>query len=115
MIPDPSSCRVVMGGKGRARWIRDRQNLFLCPPTRRQASLGAELIGRHLARALVLHELEGDLLTFPEIAHAGALDGADVDEHVLAAVIGLNETETLGRIEPLDCADAHDESLSLRG
>jgi hypothetical protein len=72
-------------------------------------SLGAELIRRHLARTLVLGELVGDLLTFLEITHASALDGADVDEHVLPAVIRLDETETLGRIEPLDCTGAHDE------
>jgi hypothetical protein len=73
---------------------------------RLSGSLSAELIGGHLARALVLDELEGDLLTFPEIAHASALDCGDVDEHVLAAIIRLNEAETLGGIEPFNCADA---------
>ena len=34
----------------------------------------------------------------------GALNRADVDEHVLAAAIGLDEAETLGGVEPLDCA-----------
>ena len=82
-----------------------------CPRDAANGSLGAKLIGRHLARALVLHELEGDLLTFAQIAHASALDGADVDENVLSAIIRLDETKTLGRIEPLDCTDAHNESF----
>jgi len=72
-------------------------------------SLSAELIGRHLARALVLNHLVRDLLTFAEIAHSGALDSADVDENVLTAIIRLDEAKTLGRIKPLNCAGRHDE------
>jgi hypothetical protein len=36
------------------------------------------------------------------------LDGRDMDEHVLAATaVGLDETVTLGRIEPLHCTAWH--------
>jgi hypothetical protein len=35
-----------------------------------------------------------------------------VDEHVISAVIRLNETETLGRVKPLHCSHAHGGSPS---
>ena len=46
-------------------------------------------------------QIELHLLPFDQLAKARALDGADMDEGVLAAVIGLDEAETLGRVEPL--------------
>jgi hypothetical protein len=54
-------------------------------------------------------EIEADLLTLDEFAHSGALDGGDMDEGVSAAIIGLNEAEALGGIEPFNCASGHDE------
>jgi hypothetical protein len=30
-----------------------------------------------------------------------------MDENVRAAVVGLNEAETLGAVEPLNCASSH--------
>jgi drug/metabolite transporter superfamily protein YnfA len=47
------------------------------------------------------------LLAFVEAVETRTLDGADVDEHVLAAVAGLNETEPLGGVEPLHSALSH--------
>jgi len=42
-----------------------------------------------------------DLGAFAQIAQARPLDGRDMDEHVLpATAIGLDETVTLGRIDP---------------
>ncbi|CAD5250439.1 hypothetical protein BOS5A_10377 [Bosea sp. EC-HK365B] len=73
----------------------------------RVSSLGAQVVGRHLARTLVLDELVRDLLAVTQIAQAGALDGADVDEHVLAAIIRLDEAETLGAVEPFHCTVGH--------
>ena len=42
---------------------------------------------------------------------ARALDGADMDEHVLAAVARLDEAKSLRGVEPLHCTCSH---LSLR-
>jgi hypothetical protein len=70
-------------------------------------------IGRGILAALV-HHLVGDLLAFIEAAQARALDGADVDEDVLAAAIGLNETETLGGVEPFDGACSNDRILTSK-
>ncbi len=49
-----------------------------------------------IARLVVALKLEADLLTFDEFAHAGALNGGDVDERIGAAIVRLNEAEALG-------------------
>jgi hypothetical protein len=48
-----------------------------------------------LTGAAILLGIEGDLLTLVEGAHAGALEGRGVDEHILAAIIRRNEAEAL--------------------
>ena len=48
-----------------------------------------------------------DLLGLVEGRQTSALDGADMDEHVLRAVIRLDEAKTLLRIEPFDFACRH--------
>ena len=72
-----------------------------------ETSSGLEVAGRLFARPAIRLHLVGDLLTLIEGLHAGALDGRDVDEHVLATVIRLDEAEALGSVEPLNGADAH--------
>jgi hypothetical protein len=49
----------------------------------------------------------GDFLAFIEALQARALDSADMDEHVLAAAVGLNESESFLSVEPLNCACSH--------
>src|SRR6266404_7377607 len=73
----------------------------------RLASHGAKVFRAGLAAHAVDLRFERKLLAFVERAQAGALDGADVDEHVVAAVIGLNEAEALCRVEPLNCSGCH--------
>jgi hypothetical protein len=43
----------------------------------------AEVLGRQLSGTLIALGLEADLLPFAQIVHSGALDGGDVDEHIL--------------------------------
>ena len=57
-------------------------------------------IGRRGLSALG-HNVERDLLSLVEAAHPGAFDSANVDEHVLAAVIRLDEAEAPLAVEPL--------------
>ena len=45
-----------------------------------------------------------ELMALVETAGAGTLNRADMNEHVFAAVIRLDEAETLLRIEPLYCS-----------
>src|SRR5262245_60131158 len=53
-----------------------------------------------------------DLLGLIEGRQTSALDGADMDEHILRAVIRLDEAEALLRIEPFDFACRHVGNLS---
>src|ERR1700759_528876 len=54
---------------------------------------GAGVFRAGLAALAIYFGFERKLLTFVQRAPARALDGADVNEHVIAAVIGLNEAE----------------------
>src|SRR5262245_60018289 len=68
-------------------------------------SMRLQVHGR--AAAALGGDLVGDLLAFLKRQQAGALDGADVHEHVLAAAIRLYEPITLGGVEPLDRSGSH--------
>jgi hypothetical protein len=70
-------------------------------------SNGLQVTGGLLSAALVGLHLVRDLLTFNEAGHARALDGGDVDEGILPAVVRLDEAEALLFVEPLNGADAH--------
>src|SRR5262249_30640212 len=72
---------------------------------------GFEIVRRRLAGLAIHHDFERNALTFPELAQAGAFHGADMDEHVLAAALRLNESITLLRVEPLDGAVIHESLL----
>jgi hypothetical protein len=45
--------------------------------------------------AALAHNVVGELLSFIEVAHSGALDCGNMDEDVLSAVGRLNEAKTL--------------------
>ena len=66
-----------------------------------------ETAGGFLARAGVAFDLVGDLLAFVQRAEARGLEGRGMDEHVLAAVIGLHEAIALGGIVPFHNAGRH--------
>ena len=70
-----------------------------------RSALNLEILCRCFALArdfLVL-----DNLPFIETGEAGSLDSRDMDEHIFAAALRLNETVTLGRVEPFDRALSH--------
>ena len=58
------------------------------------------------------NELVADLLRFVEGRQTSTLDGADMNEHVLRAVIRLDEAEALLGVEPLNFACRHRKYLS---
>ena len=72
-----------------------------------------EVFGRVLAVPVVLDDVEAQLLTLDDGAHAGALDGRDVDEDVRLAVALLDEAEALGGIEELHSSSIYDDFLSI--
>src|SRR3954449_5734352 len=51
-----------------------------------------------------------DLHALREAVHTGSLNSADVDEHVLAALIRLNKPLALGLVEPFHSPSSHVES-----
>src|SRR3954470_14706249 len=80
--------------------------------------LGALRVGELSRRGLaaLVGQLEAELLAFRQAAHAGAFDGADMDEYVLRSVVRLDETVALLGVEPLNSAYGHggprlDESI----
>src|ERR687886_1096051 len=76
------------------------------------AASGGLEVRRRLLAALG-HHLVGDLLVLVQGLQPRGLHGGDVDEHVLAAVLGLDEAEALVGVEPLHGAGGH-ATLSLR-
>ena len=58
-----------------------------------------------LRAALVGFDFEADALTFIEATQTRRLDRRDMDEHVLAAVLRRDESETLRRVEELNLTD----------
>ena len=81
-------------------------------PDAGQAALGVLKVAGSLLAALG-HDVVADLLAFHERAHAGALDGADMHEHVLAAVRRLNESKAFLAVEELDGTCGHHGLLAL--
>jgi hypothetical protein len=51
-------------------------------------------------------------LALVKTEHSGALDGADVNEHILASVIRLYKTEAFLAVEPLYGSLRHETFLS---
>jgi hypothetical protein len=77
------------------------------------SSGGGDVANRDLAGATVFLRVEGDLLAFAQPADASALERGRMDEHVLAAVIRLDEAEALLVVVEFHCASLHCISLSL--
>src|SRR5512134_3778646 len=74
------------------------------PPTRGSDGLQVHRRDAPVAPRL---ELERDLVLLGQRAHSGPLDGRDVHEHILRAVVGLDEPEAFGGVEELDGASCH--------
>src|SRR3954467_9897553 len=69
--------------------------------------LGLLQIDRRCLALLAALQFEADLLPLMQIAQAGALDRGNMHEHVLRAVLGLNEAVALLGIEPLYGSNTH--------
>src|SRR5271154_7459982 len=73
--------------------------VWLRPAYRARRSIRAKVSGRLLAA--VGDDVIGDLGVIRQAVETGLLDRRDMDEHVLAAAVRLNEAVTLLPIEPL--------------
>src|SRR5262245_45976224 len=68
-------------------------------------STDLDVLGRLLTT--ISDDLIFDSLTLIQRTKAGTFDSRDMDEHVSAAVLGLNESIALRRVEPFDSAGSH--------
>jgi hypothetical protein len=66
-----------------------------------------QIVRRGLACPSIGDNVESDLLSLVEDAHASAFDRADVHEHILASIIRLNEAEAFLVVEPLHGSLCH--------
>jgi hypothetical protein len=89
-----------------SQYIRGHAEEFM---SRRSADR-LEIRGRELAASLIRYEIELDLLAFDQMIEAGTLDGADMDEGILATVIRLDEAEALGGVKPFHGSHGHEEN-----
>jgi hypothetical protein len=55
----------------------------------------------------ITYNLVFDRLPLIERTKTGTFDSGDMDEHIFAAALGLNESITLRRVEPFDSAYSH--------
>jgi hypothetical protein len=78
----------------------------------RERSDGLQIIRRRLAGSAIGDDVIGDLLTLMKIVEPGPLDGADMDENILASVIRLDEAKALRGVEPLHCSLRQETLLS---
>src|SRR5215831_11424308 len=98
--------RCARGHAQKNRRARARRSFS---PGLGKVSLDLEVLGGFLAAAR--HDLVCDDLPLIESAQSCALDRRNMDEHVLAAALGLNEPIAFGRIEPLHSAFRHSRLL----
>jgi hypothetical protein len=71
-----------------------------------------QIVRRRFSGPSVGDNLIKDLLSLVEAVHPSALDGADVHENILAAVIGLDEAKAFLAVEPLYGSLRHETLLS---
>jgi hypothetical protein len=104
--PPPRRPRRAAGRRRKRKKAGRCPALRSCAAETRRASDRLD-VGRLLALRAAGH-LEGDLLAFLERAETLTLDRGEMREEVLAAVVGLDEAESLRIVEPLDRTGSHD-------
>jgi hypothetical protein len=68
-------------------------------------------VSGHFSTFAISHEFKANLLAFAEPSQTSALDGADMDEGIIAAAVGVNKAETLLGVEPFHRSSHHGETL----
>ena len=93
-----------LAGQGESPLRGDAVSVEPAPRERRAGIgvLGSLEVDRADAAATVGLELVRHALVGVERLHSGGLDGADVDERVVRAIIGLDEAEALVGVEEFD-------------
>ena len=68
---------------------------------------GLQILGSRLAGLAVDDDLECNALAFSQLTQPCTFDRTDMDEHILAAALRLDESVTLLCVEPFDGSVAH--------
>src|ERR1700679_197591 len=105
-LPSPARLPLSQGATGFLWRLAQAMDLG-CGPS------DTQVFGAALASLRIHLDLVGDLLPLRQAGQAGALDGADMNENVVSAVIRRNESETLLTVEPLDRTGSHNLFPSL--
>src|SRR5699024_1781006 len=63
--------------------------------------------GRSLCTLRTFGYFEADTLAFLQAAKTRVVDGRIMHENIVTTVLGRDETEALGVIEPFDCTETH--------
>jgi len=95
-------CSAELRGCGERKSAVEAASLAELP------SNGFQIVGRRLPGPSVSNDLIDDLLALVETVHPGTLYGADMDEHILAAVIRLDEAKAFLAVEPLHGSLRHE-------
>ncbi len=74
-------------------------------------SISAKVSSRRLAALAIRDVIKRDLLSFIKATHPRAFDGADVHEHIFAAVTRLDEAKPFLAVEPLYSSLRHNSVL----
>src|SRR5882724_7086758 len=111
-VKNDAAKNIALAGSGPPRQAGGlRQPPVLFARCARGASFHFQVLCRRLAA--IAHDLVFHLLAFIECAEPCALYSRDVNKHVLAATLRLNEAVALGGVEPFHSSDRHQDSPSL--
>src|SRR5580698_4470751 len=75
---------------------------------------GLQIIRRGLASLSVCDQVKSNFLSLVEAVESGALNGADVNEHILAAIVRLDEAKAFLAVEPLYGSLRHENFFQVR-
>ena len=91
-----------------------KSRLSQAEPNEIRSAGSAQIVGRRLARAAICDDFVADLLTFTQRSKSGALNGADVHEDILAAIVRLDEAKAFLAVEPLYGSLRHENFFQVR-
>jgi len=75
---------------------------------------GLEVVRRGLASLSICNKVKSNLLSLVEAVETGALNGADVHEDILAAIVRLDEAKAFLAVEPLYGSLRHENFFQVR-
>ncbi len=97
----PGFLKVPMAGAPRIRPLPRSGERGACEPGRGKRAASGSGDGPRFGTLAALDHLDADHLAFAKVVHAAAVQRGNVNEDVLAPVLGRDEAKALLRVEPL--------------